>query len=135
MSDGVLRRAQREAQASSIEAAEGGFDLGIAGELPASGLRKTFKHRRQMRGVDLLGLAAAGGDLKHGTRDLILAVGWQSSHRFEGLFEKLGHGPESRGLGRRHKGASLAALILRRREAPSRRMGAARAELARHGRA
>ncbi len=44
-----------------------------------------------MRGVNLLGLAVACGKLKHGARNLVLAVGWQAAHRFKGLFKKLGH--------------------------------------------
>src|SRR5439155_25806409 len=84
-------RAARSA-ASSIEATEGGFNLGIAGELAALGLGKAFQHGGQMRGINLLGLAVACGKLKHGAGDLVLAAGRQAAHRFESLFKELGHG-------------------------------------------
>src|SRR5262249_13721917 len=78
----------------SIEAAEGGFDLCIAGELAALGLGEAFEHGRKMRRVDLLGLAAACSELQHGAGDLVLAVGGQATHGLECLFEKLGHEQE-----------------------------------------
>src|SRR5438128_10149079 len=44
-----------------------------------------------MRRVDRLGLAFAGGELKHGASNLFLGVKRQAADRFEGSFKKLGH--------------------------------------------
>ncbi|MGQ0685078.1 hypothetical protein [Bradyrhizobium sp.] len=74
--------------ASSLEAAECGFDLGVAREMAAPGLSKSLQHSRKMRGIDFLRIARIA---QHGERDVVLAIRRQAANRFQRLFEQPDH--------------------------------------------
>jgi hypothetical protein len=87
-----------------IEAAKGGFDLVIGGELAAFRLSKTFQDSRQMRRIDGLRHSLVTGQGKHGLRDFVLAARRQPTHRFEGFLEEPGHGQSYATCGLKWKG-------------------------------
>jgi len=77
-------------QASSAEAAEGRFNLGIGCKLAALGLGEALEHIGKVRGVDLLRLGLAH-HVEYGERNFVLAFYWQLPHRFERFIRELGH--------------------------------------------
>jgi hypothetical protein len=56
-----------------------------------------------MRRINILRLAIVSGKTQHSARDLVLRLRWETIHRFERLFEKLGHGPNILVSAGRHK--------------------------------
>jgi hypothetical protein len=88
----IPSRTRREAGASSLEATERGFDLGIGCELAALSLRQPFQHRGKVRGINLLWLSLMAAKGQHGERDFILTVRRQSPHGFQGFFQQFCHG-------------------------------------------
>lgn len=67
------RRPRLRNGASSLEAAESRFDLGLAGEFTTLGLGEAVEDGVEMRGVDVLGLAVIVAQAQHRTGDLVLA--------------------------------------------------------------
>jgi hypothetical protein len=59
--------------------------------LASFGLRDTLQHSRKMRRINLLWLSLPTAQGQHGERDLILIVGRQPPHSFEGFFEQFCH--------------------------------------------
>ena len=64
----------RPSSAAPIKAAEGSLDFVIRGKFAPLCLRKPREHRRQMRGIDRLGLYLTPRQVENSTRDVILRV-------------------------------------------------------------
>jgi hypothetical protein len=75
----------RAPEASSIEAAKGGFD--IRRKLAALRLGQAFQHIGKVSRVDRFGLGFVAREAQHRPRHLILAIRQQAPHGFQGSFE------------------------------------------------
>ncbi len=87
----VLRRLARKTEASSLEATERRFDLGIGCEFTAPELGEAFEDCRQVRHIDVFGLAVAPAQGEHGESDFVLTVGRQLPHSLKRLLEEFCH--------------------------------------------